>query len=349
MTGSFQSGRHAGKFRFTDRTVGSHVIAAIFRTGRILIVLLYSLTFRMGKLINFMRCALQYCITHRAVNDFIIAALGCTGCRNDVFLYRITFLMAGCLDGLGLLLITASTGSGQNAVRGTFYRSGNDAFVPIVTQGLNDSNLCCFVANAAVSGLAALCCTGRRFVYREVFGIVMAGSFQSGMYTGKLHFTDRTVGSHVIAAVLCTGRSLIVFLHSCPFRMGKLIRFMRCALQYSITHRAVNNFIVAALGCTGCRNDVFLYRITFLMTGCLDCFGLLLIAASTGSGQNTVSRTGRRCGDNTFVPIVTQGLDNSNIRNAVAGAAMSGLAALCCTGRRFVYREVFGIVMAGSF
>ena len=50
------------------------------------------------------------------------------------------------------------------------------------------------------------------------------------MHTGKLRFTDRTVGNRVIAAVLRTGRSLIIFLHSFPFRMGKLFGFIRGTL-----------------------------------------------------------------------------------------------------------------------
>ena len=116
-------------------------------------------------------------MTYRAVDDFIIAAGSGTGCLNNLFLHRRVFLMPCCRNRFGLCGFAPGTGFCQDAICSTGRCCGNDAFVPIVTQCLDDSNLCYIVADAAMSGLAALRGTGRLFVHREVFGIIMAQSF----------------------------------------------------------------------------------------------------------------------------------------------------------------------------
>ena len=299
----------------------------------------------MAQLFNSLQRSGDLCATNATVNHRFVTAGFCTSGSYRIFLNRLTGSVAFRCDSLRHRLTASQTDFRFDASFRTGGLFGNAAFIPIVAQCLNGSNIRSAVTTTAVSGFAAGFCTGRRFVYGEVLLIVMTGCRSILMLTRQFLMANGTVCYQIIAAGAGTGGINGFFLHGIAFRMGKQGNRVRHTRKLCITDRTVDDFIIAAGSGTRCINNVFPYRRIFLMTCSCDCLCLNGITSDAGFRQNTISRTGRRCGNGTFIPIVSQCLDDSNLRYIVAGAAVSGLTALCCTGRRFVYREVFGVIM----
>ena len=323
MAQCIQNGMYSAKFRRASAAVDNGIVAALSFTGWLHTVFRDGILGCMTQLFDRLQASGYLCITYAAVNYRFITAGFRTSGSHRVFLNSLPGSVALRCDSLCHSLAASQADFCFGTCFCTGGQFGNAAFVPIVAQCLNGSNIRFTITTTAVTGFTAGFCTGRCFVYGEVFIIVVTGCCSILMLARQFLMANGTVYHQIITAGTGTGGINSFFLHSFPFCMSKQGNRIRHARKFCITNRTVDDFIIAAGSGTRCIHNIFPHRRIFLMTCSCDRLCLSSITSGAAFRQNAVSRTGRRCGDNAFVPIVTQSHDDSNLCYIVASAAVS--------------------------